>query len=77
MMKEEAADVEGGSGSHGRIDRSVSTLERSTDPFAEREGKALVWRHVNMTLVSREEQTTSGLVATVVCSDVERSSPTW
>jgi ABC-type multidrug transport system ATPase subunit/ABC-type multidrug transport system permease subunit len=57
MMKEQAADIEGGgSGSHGRVDRSVSTLERSTDPFAEREGKALVWRHVNMTLAAKGDQ---------------------
>lgn len=34
------------------INRAQSALDRSTDPFAEREGKTLVWRNVNMKLVS-------------------------
>lgn len=33
------------------LDRRTSTLQQSTDPFAPREGKALVWRNVSMTLV--------------------------
>lgn len=33
------------------IDRTKSILNTHTDPFAPREGKALVWRNVNMTLV--------------------------
>jgi hypothetical protein len=31
-----------------------SVLDRHTDPFATREGKALVWKNVNMILVSNK-----------------------
>lgn len=35
--------------------RASSVLHHSTDPFAYREGKTLVWRNVNMTLVCTHE----------------------
>lgn len=34
------------------VARKSSTLDRHDDPFAQREGKTLTWRQVNMTLVS-------------------------
>jgi len=34
------------------LPRQTSTLDDQDDPFAFREGKTLVWRNVNMTLVS-------------------------
>jgi ABC-type multidrug transport system ATPase subunit len=33
-------------------DSSLTSLDPHTDPFAKREGKTLMWRNVNMTLVS-------------------------
>jgi hypothetical protein len=33
------------------IESELSMPDRHTDPFAQREGKTLVWRNVNMTLV--------------------------
>lgn len=36
----------------GEYLRKSSTLDKHTDPFAEREGKTLLWKNVNMTLVS-------------------------
>jgi hypothetical protein len=34
------------------IERGASVLDKHTDPFAERTGKTLVWKNVNMILVS-------------------------
>jgi len=39
-------------GTVSKLYRGVSVLDKHTDPFAPREGKALVWRDTNMTLVS-------------------------
>jgi hypothetical protein len=47
-------DVEGGTpGRSNReyITRTTSALAVSADPFAAREGKTLIWRNINMTLV--------------------------
>lgn len=33
------------------LDKKMSRLDTHADPFAPREGKALVWKDVNMTLV--------------------------
>ncbi|GKZ00466.1 hypothetical protein MPSEU_000999100 [Mayamaea pseudoterrestris] len=48
-MNKNLDDAEGG-GKGFR--RNESMLERSTDPFAPREGKTLVWRNVNMKLAA-------------------------
>lgn len=40
----------------GEYSRKTSTLDKHTDPFAEREGKTLLWKNVNMTLVSFDEE---------------------
>jgi hypothetical protein len=37
---------------------SDSVLEAGDDPFANRDGKTLLWRNVNMTLVRAEEENT-------------------
>lgn len=37
------------------VARQSSVLDRHDDPFAQREGKTLTWRNVNMTLVSKKE----------------------
>jgi hypothetical protein len=47
----EAAKAEEPTDLSAKQDRSKSVLHTSTDPFATREGKALVWTKVNMTLV--------------------------
>jgi ABC-type multidrug transport system fused ATPase/permease subunit len=44
------SDVELGDKSTPR--RTESVLEFQTDPFAPREGKALVWKNINMTLAA-------------------------
>lgn len=36
--------------------KQSSVLDRHDDPFATREGKTLVWRNIQMTLVSASEQ---------------------
>jgi hypothetical protein len=33
------------------VSHQVSTLDRHDDPFAPREGKTLIWKDINMTLV--------------------------
>lgn len=33
------------------LDRSESVLDKHADPFATREGKTLLWKDINMTLV--------------------------
>jgi hypothetical protein len=35
-----------------KMSKQVSTLDPRDDPFAPRDGKALLWRKINMTLVS-------------------------
>ena len=58
MSTEPSNDVESGdvvkdeSMNSQKLNRGESVLDRHTDPFAPREGKTLVWRNVNMTLVS-------------------------
>ena len=34
------------------VKRAESELDRHSDPFAQRKGKTLVWKDINMTLVS-------------------------
>jgi hypothetical protein len=34
-----------------RLDHKASILDRHDDPFAPREGKTLIWKDINMTLV--------------------------
>jgi hypothetical protein len=46
------ADPEIANHGHGTLDRGESVLDRHDDPFAPRQGKTLVWKDVNMTLVS-------------------------
>ena len=54
-IEETVVDVEGGdsltAGAESKLSRNESMLEGHTDPFAPREGKTLVWKNVNMTLV--------------------------
>jgi hypothetical protein len=49
----EFQDVEGQTNHHlkSKFSRNASTLAVSADPFAAREGKTLLWRNINMTLV--------------------------
>ena len=46
-------DVEAGELPEGPVlEKEESRLDASEDPFAHRDGKTLVWRDINMTLVS-------------------------
>jgi ABC-type multidrug transport system fused ATPase/permease subunit len=38
------------------MEHNESVLETSTDPFAPREGKTLVWRNVNMKLAASDKK---------------------
>jgi hypothetical protein len=48
-VPEEVRDVEDGRPKY--VDKQSSTLDNHDDPFAPREGKTLLWKNVNMTLV--------------------------
>ena len=48
----EDTDVEMDKEPASSYNRKVSTLDSHADPFAPRDGKTLVWKDVNMTLVS-------------------------
>jgi len=43
-------------GTVSKLYRGVSVLDKHTDPFAPREGKALVWRDTNMTLAAKGKE---------------------
>ena len=55
-MAEEGIEVPDGSGESAdkkaTVSRATSNLNVSDDPFAQREGKTLLWRDVKMVLVS-------------------------
>ena len=40
---------------YDKLGRKMSTLDSHVDPFAEREGKTLVWKNVNMTLAATKK----------------------
>jgi hypothetical protein len=48
-----AQDLEGQHNKKTLVSKKSSMLAVSDDPFAPREGKTLLWKNVNMTLVSR------------------------
>jgi hypothetical protein len=53
MSLEQPADAD-----LGNYHRKGSMLDNHTDPFAEREGKTLLWKDVNMTLVCKTARQT-------------------
>ena len=52
LAEDVAHDLEGQHDSKTLMSKKSSILAVSDDPFAPREGKTLLWKNVNMTLVS-------------------------
>jgi hypothetical protein len=44
------------------LNRQISVLDRHDDPFASREGKHLIWKDVNMTLVCANKTSSSSFL---------------